>query len=335
MSARVGRVAVAVAIAVGCLGAAGAHTAEADCGGTAAGGVDPFGKQIDAVASGDVCVVAPLDDPLPTGGGGDGEGVVCDSFPYGPLSAVQAALASALAPPPDPTFKGGPGISEADVLATDWYRIEGNVAHVKYLVKCEGEAFYSARWFVMNAAGAPQVTAADLLPALQDSVVRRLPTPVPRVGPADEDPDGYAYVNIRTFFWVDEGPGQWNVVSGTASAGGVSVTVQAAPVRMVVDPGDGSDPVRCDGAPVPVTSRTYRPDIKGTCNHKYVDSSAMSDNGRTFPMTMSIVWHATWSANTGESGDLGYVSTVSATRDLPVAEIQSVITDYGSSDPPD
>ena len=42
-------------------------------------------------------------------------------------------------------------------------------------------------------------------------------------------------------------------------------------------------------------------------------------------MVASIVWHATWSASTGEGGDLGYLSTTSDVRDLAVAEIQALI----------
>ena len=51
----------------------------------------------------------------------------------------------------------------------------------------------------------------------------------------------------------------------------------------------------------------------------------MAPNGATFPVVASIVWHATWSASTGEGGDLGYLSTTSDVRDLAVAEVQSVI----------
>jgi hypothetical protein len=53
----------------------------------------------------------------------------------------------------------------------------------------------------------------------------------------------------------------------------------------------------------------------------------MAPNGETWPVTVSIVWHATWSANTGEGGDLGFVETTAPVRQLPVAEIQAVIVD--------
>lgn len=133
-------------------------------------------------------------------------------------------------------------------------------------------------------------------------------------------------MNYPTFFFVDQAAGQWAVVSGTASAGGISVTVRAEPVRLVVDLGDGAAPVICNGPPTKVTRSSWHHNIRG-CSYEYPNSSSMAPNGLSFPVTASIVWHASWSASTGEGGDLGYVSTTSAVRDLQVAEIQVVITD--------
>ena len=210
-----------------------------------------------------------------------------------------------------------------------WYRVTGTTAEVKGFLRCDGEQV-SVSWRSLAADGTGnlvvQISAQDLLPGVRDRVVRRLPTPEVRVGPADEDPDGWTYVQNRTFFWVDQGPGQWETVSATASAGGISVTVQAAPVRLVVNPGDGSEAVVCEGAPPAITKAAYRPDIEG-CSFIYRHSSATAPNGATFPLVASIVWHATWSASTGEGGDLGYLSTTSDVRDLAVAEIQALITD--------
>ena len=110
----------------------------------------------------------------------------------------------------------------------------------------------------------------------------------------------------------------------------MSVTVQATPVELLIDPGDGAERVRCaqfrpvtraDAAP----GREFPP--AGSCTYRYRDSSAMAPNGATWPVTVSIVWHATWSANTGEGGDLGFVETTAPVRELPVAEIQAVIVD--------
>ena len=223
----------------------------------------------------------------------------------------------------DVTNPGGIG----RVVETSWYRVEGASIQVRYAVTCPG-ANAVTRWVtvVPDWSGnlVPQVRAIDLVGPLHAEVVRRLPTPELKVGPADEDPNGWTYVQNRTFFWVDQDAGQWETVSGSTSAAGITVTVQANPVRLVVNPGDGSEPVVCDGAPTAVTKAAYHSDIEG-CSFVYRHSSATAPNGETFPVVFSIVWHATWSASTGEGGDLGYLSTTSDVRDLAVAEIQALI----------
>ena len=160
----------------------------------------------------------------------------------------------------------------------------------------------------------PQITAADLVPGAYDQVVRRLPTPVPRIGPADEDDDGYAFVNVPTFFWLDRGPGQWHPVSAVASAGGVTVTVTAEPVRLVVDPGNGDAPVSCTGfQPV------LRDDVRTggfpageTCSYRYLDSSAMAPNGQTWPVDGRLSpGTPRGTPRPAQGGDLGHVATTS------------------------
>ncbi len=284
--------------------------------------------------------------PAATGGGGDGSASACHWSPIGPLDQVAAAQAavnaSQMPDVADPAVDGAladvPGVIEIVGGRTDWYRVTGTTAQVQAEEVCNGVRT-RLDWFdlVPDGAGglALQVRAIDLVPGAFARVVRRLPTPVLRIGPADENEHGFAYVNNPTFFWLDERPGQWAVVSGTANAGSVSVTVQAAPVELVVDPGEGRGVVRCEHF-LPLLRRDVRPGmnlsaIPGTCMYRYVDSSSMASNGQTWPVTGSIVWHATWTASTGEGGDLGYVNTTSEVRELPVAEVQAVIvgTDTG------
>jgi hypothetical protein len=81
----------------------------------------------------------------------------------------------------------------------------------------------------------------------------------------------------------------------------------------------------CPGAPPALAPNSSPAGFDG-CGYVYRDSSAMAPNGRTYPVTVTIVWHATWQASSGEDGDLGRLSTTSTTRDLPVAEIQAVVT---------
>ena len=90
-------------------------------------------------------------------------------------------------------------------------------------------------WQAINgtpeAPGPPIVTPQDLVPGAFDSVERQLPTPVPVIAPADRNANGFAYVQNRTFFWVEQVPGQWAPVSATAAVPGLSVTVTAVPER--------------------------------------------------------------------------------------------------------
>ena len=252
----------------------------------------------------------------------------------GPVADVNAAIAAGLAEQApvvdDPTIVVGvdPDFERTKLTVVDWwFRWEGTYGSIKMQRHCAvtgTETTWSALGPGPDGTVAVQVTAADLLPGAHAQVVRSLPTPLPRIGPADEDDHGYTYVNNRTFFWVDQTDGQWNPVTATASAAGIAVTAVAAPVNLRIDPGDGHEPVTCAGAPVAVTRATYRPDVEG-CSYTYTDSSAMAPNGKTFPVTVGIVWHVTWSATTGEGGDLGYVSTTSDTRHLPVAESQAIV----------
>lgn len=175
-----------------------------------------------------------------------------------------------------------------------------------------------------DPAAPPAITAADLLPGVWVEVQRQLPTPIPRVAPSDLRDDGFAFVQHPTFFWVDQGSGQWAPVTGSASAGGITVSVRADPVRLVVSTGDGAEVV-CSGAPPAYELRLGDPEEFRGCAHRYRNSSAMADNGETYPLRLTVVWEASWSATTGEGGDLGTRETTSAVRWLPVAEIQAII----------
>ena len=202
------------------------------------------------------------DNPGGTAGGGDGGESACTTAPFGDISEVYAiyqAVNAAQTPAPGDTsyiedeLQNPTGADR--IVEASWYRINGTHVEILYNVVCPGRQ-YSA-WFDVRPESAgfrPQIRAIQLVPALQAQVIRQLPTPIPRIGPADEDENGYAYVQPNvTYFWVDQGPGQWAVVSGSTSAGGISVTVSATPVRLVVDPGDGSDPVICNGTPPAVS----------------------------------------------------------------------------------
>jgi hypothetical protein len=265
-------------------------------------------------------------------GGGSGGQSRCTSTPYGPLSEVRAIWDAVtrrqdpnLPPPPpgaDPVTSFGPVVGA-------WYRVTASRIEILYQVTCVNPPSSDTVWVTVTptAGGGltPEVTPEDLIPGLFDRVKEMLPTPVPRVAPADSNPDGFAFVQAETFFWVDQAPGQWEEVSATSSVAGLWVSITAAPVELIVSTGDGAI-VRCPGAP-PAFPPGADPDAFVGCEHVYTDSSAMAPNGETFPVTVTVVWHNTWQASTGESGGLGVLSTTSAVRELPVAEIQAVVVE--------
>lgn len=207
---------------------------------------------------------------------------------------------------------------------SSWFRVVGDEVQVRHMVRCEGELSWRSEWLTIGPDGTPVARPQDYIPALRDNVTRRVPSPVPRIAPADEDANGWTYVNLDTYFWVDGGPGQWDVVSATASVPGLSVTVQAVPQRLVVDPGDGSRTFSCEGQPPVASNAVWYEGMPG-CVHRYVNSSAMAGNEQTFPVVLAIDWSVTWSASNGEAGDLGSMRTTSAVRPLAVAEIQAVL----------
>jgi hypothetical protein len=272
--------------------------------------------------------------PIAAPGGGSGGQTRCTSTPRGDLGEVRrvwAAVNRGRNPDPDdPAFTDdqvqGPNDSER-VVVRSWFRIQGDSIQVLYVVECPGQPDVE-QWVSViptdEGGLAPQVTPEQLIPSLWSRVQRQLPTPIPRIAPADLAADGFAFVQTPAFFWVDQAPGQWGDVSATAAVAGLSLTVTAAPEQLVVTTGDGKT-LQCAGAPAPFPAGADPVTFVG-CRHVYRHSSAMAENGQTYPVTVAIVWHATWQASNGQSGDLGTLTTTSATRDLAVAEIQAVVT---------
>lgn len=304
--------------------------------------VDTGSTVTQRVCSGDTPYGIGEGGPVAATGGGDGGQVACEVAAVGPVSKVQKVIRAVnedrTPRVKDPSLEdklptAAPKLDQVRNL--DWFRMQDKQPQVLHAVTCD-DGLADQRWLTMssdpddptNLVPIPQVRAIDLVPGLHSSVIGQLPTPTPRVGPADTNPNGWTFVQHPTFFWVDQGDGQWSTVAATASAGGISVTVSAEPRQLVIEPGDGGATVTCEGAPVEVTVDNYG-SVDG-CSYTYRHSSAMAPNGETYPVTAQIVWQVSWSANTGEGGDLGSISTTSATRWLAVAEIQAVITDTES-----
>lgn len=180
-------------------------------------------------------------------------------------------------------------------------------------------------WVLLGDDTTPAPDPQQLIPGLSASARRQIPTATVTIDPADTtDPDHYTFVQIPTFFWTD----QTEPISARASLPGVWAQATATPARVIVDPGDGTPSFTCEGVPPRFPAGGDAERFDG-CEHVYRDSSAMSDNGETFTVTVTVEWEINWSSSTGAGGNLGtYRSTV--TRNLAVAEIQAIVTRVGS-----
>lgn len=143
-----------------------------------------------------------------------------------------------------------------------------------------------------------------------------IPLPEPQLNPpAGQD----QVVNVETWLWIDEA--QWRPVSASATAGGLTVTATAGPVRVEFDMGNG-DALTCAGPGTPYDTGRPAAEQQTDCGYTYTRSSAAAPDG-VFTLSATTVWQVTWRSSDGRSGSLGEVAR---TTSLPVrvAEIQSV-----------
>jgi len=192
-----------------------------------------------------------------------------------------------------------------------------------------GKRIYSptGRWFqkvcngssveVNGSFAIPESTPVD--PAVLAQQARQsVAIPLPPLATSPRA-DRRLYTRVPTWLWVD--PSWWRGYSATASAGGVSSTVLARPLRAVWTMGDGGQ-TTCTG---PGTE--WRPgmvDTQSTCSYVYKNSS-VGQSARTFTMSVVVEFEVSWTSSIGPGGSLPGI-TRSATRAVEVGEIQAVET---------
>jgi hypothetical protein len=169
--------------------------------------------------------------------------------------------------------------------------------------------------FVWDPANPPALvpSAATLAQIAANRVV--LPLPGARTWP----PAGSAgLVNLPVWLHVDN----WGVLSASASAGGLTATVEATPVRSEWDMGDGT--VACTDAGS-VYDPAARPDpASSSCAFTYRRSSGVRPDG-VFHASVRVVWHLRWFATNGQGGDLGELSGPVAGFDVSIEESQALV----------
>jgi len=144
-----------------------------------------------------------------------------------------------------------------------------------------------------------------------------LPRPIAGMSPAPPIPQ---LVNLPVFLWID--PVQWVPQTASASAGGVTSTVTAVPLRVVWDMGDGES-VTCDGPGVPYVPGVADELQPSDCQHTYRRSSARAAD-ETFTVTTTMEWDVTWVAVGAPGGGSLGTARRSSTSAVQVSEIQTL-----------
>lgn len=167
--------------------------------------------------------------------------------------------------------------------------------------------------------GAPPVlqpTAADLAQVALGRV--SVPLPVVETWPPN---GGTSLVNVAVWLRV----GNWTQLNASASAGGLTATITAKPVRAEWNMGE--DSIECDSAGAAFDAN-LPVDAQGTpCSYTYRHSSGTQEDG-TYHATGTLVWHLRWDATNGQGGDLGEISRTTAFT-LRVEESQAVVVSAG------
>lgn len=127
-------------------------------------------------------------------------------------------------------------------------------------------------------------------------------------------------VNIPTLLWID--PAQWQPVTASASAGGVTSNVSARPVQVEWDMGNG-DEITCSGPGTPYEDAMSAAAGDAACQYTYRRGSASAPDA-AFTVTATTVWEVAWDAEGAPGGGSLGTSRRSTSFPLRVAEIQAV-----------
>jgi hypothetical protein len=178
-----------------------------------------------------------------------------------------------------------------------------------------------ARLFVRSCDGINQYAwVANLSPrqlaqVAFDQARATIPDPTPTFAPPPEA----MLVNLDTWFAVEPtGP-----ISATASIPGLSVTVTAVPIEIILNTGS-----QVDGDITAVSCRPWGSTRYGadgctwTPSHPSVEQVTGTDDYR-YHASVELIWQIDWRASNGTTGDLG---TISSTTDVLIAvrEIQTI-----------
>lgn len=182
-------------------------------------------------------------------------------------------------------------------------------------IQTDGTGQWYEKWCDGAFSGSVYIGRRDPADLLEEAWrYLSLPVPEPRFSPTGEQ-----VVNLPTWMWL---AGGWGTETSSVSVPGVTVTVIAVPESAIWSMGDGSTVV-CDGP-----GDAYDPAVAATshapsCSHTYARSSA-GQPFESLAVSVTVRWHATWSAaGVAGGGDLGAIDRTT-TFALRVGEVQAL-----------
>jgi hypothetical protein len=203
---------------------------------------------------------------------------------------------------------GGP--DNFPVYDTDGTLIEVEAGGAWYEKTCDG-VFIGAVYLT----GTPDTVNPETLAA---GVLRRMTIPLPAVSLS---PEADQVVNLPSWLWISN----WAPLTGTATLGGVTVSVTAQPTTARWVFGDGNT---SSCAPGVAWSPNANPD--GACTHTWTRSSA-AESSDSYRLRLAVTWAATYTVSGGAGG--GTLTPLTRTVELPVrvAEVQAINEQVGGS----
>lgn len=171
--------------------------------------------------------------------------------------------------------------------------------------------------------------AGILLPDVLDLVTEQLPPVKPVLVPLDKS-EGWAYVQVPTNFAVAPSSLEHKyahaeveyIPLGGGSSESLWAEVQAVPVGIVFDPGDGSAPIQCSLT----EAFPYDPSDPGPCSHTYLDSSNTAPGG-TFQTRVTVLWTGLYTSSSSPGVQTIEIAPTSATFNISVAEARVAVVD--------
>jgi len=142
----------------------------------------------------------------------------------------------------------------------------------------------------------------------------------PTVGIAPDK--GPGLVGLPVWLWTDPSPETWGPQHASASAPGLTVSIEAQVVKIVWTMGDGSTPITCETSGTAYDPARHR-DVSPPCGYAGYPRSSRNQPGGTYQVTATTTWEVTWTGGS-RRGTLPLQIRTSDPRPIQIDELQVV-----------